>query len=925
MTSIHGRRRCTKYILALAGSCFVLALLFFVSPTSAQAYVGTGRGGPSFQVNAGFDTHYRDGNWVPVQVTLRNDGPDFSGTLSLTAPTPLGSSNQGVPLNYHVSITLANGAQKQVTMYVPLYFDVQSIVVKLLDSSGSLVGSQTATLNPLMSGDVLVGILSDQSSGFGPLSLAPMPNQNGSVIIKFLNASTVPTIAAALKNFNAIVLDNFTTSSLSAAQLSALQTWVNQGGTLILVGGPEWHRTLGALPAGFVPVTVNGTTTIPAGTSLLPPGGPQGSRPGQNNLHDAVHFPVTISTATINAKEDPGKSEVVLASPTAPLIIQGRQGQGTIIYLAFDPTLEPILGWQGTSVLWESLLLRGLGDQLLFHASISTGILGPNHPLQSLLASRMSALLQSLLPSTILSPWWTLAILFAGYLLVLGPVRLLLVGKLRRRDWSWRIVMSSIVIFTLLSYGLAFKEKGTSILGNSITIAQLGQNGSPASIRTYLGIFVPHEGDFQVFIPGNGLVQPSPDNLSLFQGELTSPTEQSPATVTPVQGGTDVSLQDVNKWTLHAILSEQERQIHKGLLSKLTLQNGILLGTVTNTLGYALSDTYLLMPSQVFSLGDLAAGETKQVRLKLSSTPLGPNATLAELLSLKNGSPDPYYSLPPSPPKTERQRHLAILYALDDVGFYTFLSPCRGSCGSPVPLLPAPLGTNPATISRGTTLGSALNVVPTPGWEYTGTTNHDPLLVPGSPATLIGWAKNPPDFAGNVSVNDINPAGLHETLIQSPLNVNLAGSLDFPPNFIEGHLIDAEGNNIETPLPGVYTISTGNLTFEYNVPDIANLQINGLTITEPSNISLFAQAGATVDAGSLPFRLYNWHSGSWDAISLNQSTFTTNNSRAYISPAGRILLQLANKNSSLGIFAFGKPILNLQGVVLSNHPGSRQI
>ncbi len=921
MNSIYVRRSCNKHILALAGSCFVLALFFFISPTSAQAKAVTG--GPSFQVNAGFDTHYRDGSWVPVQVALHNDGPDFNGTLSLTAPTPLGSGNQGIPLHYQVSFTLATGGQKQVTMYVPLYFDVQSVVVKLLDNNGSIVGSQTATLNPLMSGDVFVGILSDQSSGFGQLSLAPLPNQNGSVIIEFLHASTVPTIAAALKNFNAIVLDNFTTSSLSAAQLSALQTWVNQGGTFILAGGPEWHRTLGALPAGLVPVTVNGTTTIPAGTSLLPLGGPRVGRPGQNNVPDAVRFPVTISTASTMARGDANKSEVILASPIAPLIVQARQGQGTIIYLAFDPTLEPILGWQGTSVLWEGLLLRSLGDQLLFHASISSGTVSSSQPAQSVLASRMSALLQSLLPNAIPSPWGTLAILFAGYILVLGPVRLLLVGRLKRRDWSWRIVLSSIVIFTLLSYGLAFKEKGTSILSNSITIAQLGQNGSPASIRTYLGIFVPNEGDFRVYIPGNGLVQPSPDNLSLFQGETASPTEQSPATVTPVQGGTDVSLQDVDTWTLHAILTEQERQMHKGLISQLTLQNGILIGTVTNTLGYALGDTYLLMPSQVFSLGHLAVGETKQVRLKLSSTPLDPNATLADLLAPSSGSPDLYHSLSTSSPRTEQQRHLAILFALDEEGFYSFSSPCKGSCNPALPILPAPLGTNPATI--GSTLsGGAVNIVATPGWPFTATTNYDPLLVPGSPATLIGWAENPSDLAGSVTVNDINPAGLHETLIQAPLNVNLAGSLDFPPNFIEGHLINVEGNNAQTRLPGVYAISTGSVTFEYIVPDIANLQISGLTITEPPNINLFAQAGRTVDADSLPFRLYNWHSGSWDAISLDQSTFTTNNSSAYIGPAGRILLQLANKDSSLGIFAFGKPLLNLQGVVLDNPSGNRQ-
>src|SRR5579859_3039531 len=162
MNSIHLRRSLNKRILAFAGSCIVLALLFFISPTRAQAQTVTS--GPSFQVNAGFETRYQDGNWVPVQVSLRNDGPDFSGTLSLTTPNPQFpvQSNPSSLSNYQVPITLANGAQKQVTMYVPLYFDVQSITVKLVDSSGKVVGSQSATLNPLMPGDILVGILSDQ-------------------------------------------------------------------------------------------------------------------------------------------------------------------------------------------------------------------------------------------------------------------------------------------------------------------------------------------------------------------------------------------------------------------------------------------------------------------------------------------------------------------------------------------------------------------------------------------------------------------------------------------------------------------------------------------------------------------------------------------------------------------------------------------
>ena len=374
MASRQSWQQLNRRFIALAAMCFVIASINVVFPRHLLARERTP--GPTFQVKAGFDSHYSDGNWVPVQITLRNDGPDFNGILSLITPTPQFqlSVSQGIPSNYQISITLANGAQKQVIMYLPIYFDVQNVTVKLLDSSGHNVGSQTAALTPLTPGDVFIGVLSDQSSGFSSLSALPLPNQAGSIVLEFLNANAMPTMAAALKNFNIIVLDNFTTTNLSAIQLNALQSWVNQGGSLILIGGPEWHRTLSTLSAGLAPIQVYGSSTIPAGTVLLPPGGSAVPGFGQHKVPTTVQSPVSISAATLIPHGNDGKSEVILASPTMPLIVQTHQEQGTIIYLAFDPTLEPILSWQGTSLLWDSLLLRSLGDQLLSHAGISTGI-----------------------------------------------------------------------------------------------------------------------------------------------------------------------------------------------------------------------------------------------------------------------------------------------------------------------------------------------------------------------------------------------------------------------------------------------------------------------------------------------------------------------------------------------------------------------
>ncbi len=910
MANRKTRAYTTVHIIALIAICITIALLNIAFPRHVLARERTG--GPTFQVKAGFDSHYRDGAWVPVQITLHNEGADFNGTLSLITPTPqfqLGSNPQ-VPSNYQVSISLASGAQKQVTMYLPIYFDAQKVTAKLLDNSGQPIGTQSAPLLPLTPDDVCIGILSDQNSGFSPLSTLPLPNQAGSIVPEFLNAKTLPTLAAALKNFNMIVLDNFTTANLSAAQLNALQNWTEQGGSLILIGGPEWHRSLGTLPAKLVPFQLSDSSTIPPGTTLLPPGVSFTPTANPHKTSVSLNTPVPISVATLKSQDNNDKSQVILASQIAPLMIQTQLEQGTVIYLAFDPTLEPILGWQGASALWNGLIMRSMGDQILHHYGISSGLVSASQQSEPVLANRMSGFLQSLLPSSIPPPWHVLGILFLCYILLLGPVRFLLVKRLNGRHWSWRIILVSIVIFSLLSYGLAYIEKGSSILSDSISIAQFSQTGSSVHITTYMGVFVPNEGDYQVQIPGNTLVQPSPDNLSTPGG----PFSGAYTTVEQLQRNTNVNLQDVNIWTLHTILAEQDRQVHKGLVSQLILQNGYLEGTVTNSSGYALNDAFLLTPNDAFKLGRLSAGETKHVQLQLSSVPLAPGSTLADLIALNTNSPT--YDAMPAQPQNTWQRHLAILYALDGEGLYNFSPTCTGLCsGSVNPLISLLSGYNAPSFNNTNSSANYVGITATPGWQFIAAREIDPLLVSGVPVTFIGWAENPPDLTTNVTIGSTNPTGFHETLVQAPLNVHLSGSLELPPDFIQGHLIDVTGNNAQIRFPGIYSISTGSMTFEYLIPQTSKTYAKGLIISEPPDINALPLVGQVSQLNSSLFRLYNWHTNSWDNIQLNQSSFATTHLGAYISANGRVLIQFMNTDNQLGFLDFGRPIINLQGVI----------
>lgn len=895
----------------LVGFCLALAFASFLFPLSASAHaIPSLANGPTFRVNVGFDSRYRDGNWVPVQVALRNDGPDFTGKVSIDVPAPYAGAGNSAPLStYQEAISLPSGSQKEITLYVPFYFGTQgvtqTITVDLLNSAGQKVSTQASALRTIGPNDIFIGVLSDQAStGFGPLNALSLPNQAASVIVEPLNAASMPTIAESLNNFDLIVLDNFTTSTLSKEQLAALQTWVNQGGSLVVVGGPEWRNTLSMLPASLVPVNVTGTTTIPAGTHLLPVGGPLESGPNQSKHADGAPAPVTVSTAVPLAG-----SSVILGPTTDPLMVQAPDGQGLVCYLAFDPTLQPIVGWSQATTMWKGLLLRTLGDQLLSN-NMNVGS-QPSWKLASINGSGMQDLLQSLFPSAFPATWLILVLLLS-YVAVLGPVRLLIVRWLHNRDWSWRIVLSTIVVFSLLSYGFALQEKGTSIISSSISVIQLNRpdsSGSMAHITTYVGVFVPSQGDFQVHIPGYSLVQPSQGQSRFYQGQSTPQY----TTITSAQNGIDVNLQGVDIWTLRALVSQRDRQEHGGIVSHLTLQGNELTGTVSNTLPYALSDVYVLMSDHYVPLGHLAVGQTRQVNLSLADTPASSQGmSLADQIASSYRLPIPYSPFSNgNQPQNEVQRHMAMLATLSGESSYYYCG--NGPCFQPVSRIVSSNGV----------------VVTSSGALYGGNNPYlvngsDPLLIPGSAATLIGWADRLPDVDSNVTINGSDATRVQEAIVQAPLDVGFSGSVTLPSDLVTSQVVDvqSQGANVQTQFPGIYSMTTGSMTFEFTLPTVPNLHATNLTIEEPTNlpqmVSLSGPSGPPVDANHLHASLYNWRTGSWDPSNLQGFSFATNNTQDYISPSGRVLMQFSNQDPTLGTAVFSKPSLEVQGTISSN-------
>jgi len=819
-----------------------------------------------------------------------------------------------VPVStYQQPIMVRHGTQQQITMYLPLYtfFGPVNIPVQLLDTHRKLLLSQSASLYALNEEDVFVGLLTDQthvldksvlyngpcavSCNFSSLQALTLPSQSGSVKVQFLDASTLPDMAKVLSNFNLIVLGDFTTSHLSHQQMTALGTWVNQGGALIEIGGAQWQRTLTSLPASLLPVSIYGTSTIHVTLPEAPFSGTQGnayryfegeglplngqigeiptinrgttSRGVINHARtNHAPTPITVSIATVHAG-----ARTILSAGATPLLVQAQHGQGTISFLAFDPTSEPILSWSGATALWKALLFRSLGEQIVPTDN------GPSPGID--LSYGLAKLQHALLPYT--SPTaWVLVLVFVGYLLILGPLRWLVIRSFKRRAWSWRISISAIVIFSLFNYGLALYQQGTSMFSNSLSIISLGTGepdiadyppdsprnrfayGSFAHSTSYVGIYVPFvsgNGNVQVHFP-TGRGQASPLLVQPFTDFVL---DQQPATIATSPDGTDINLPAVDLRALNAFQVEQDLPLKGKIASHLTLAHGELTGTVTNTLPTTLRDVYVLMPNGIVHLGTLGPNQTIHVVLALSSTP---NAGLPTCGSLVNqltvssgGLPAGYNQLfyhDINRPLSDKQRHVSFLaYLLKAM-----------QCN----------------------------------------------LSPNSPATLIGWADQPLDTVSTLTLNGVHPEGLHETLLVAPLDLTFgAASLALPADGLSGQLVDAEAASIRRLSTISYVLMKGQMTFEYTVPTLAHIQ--RLTLTQPADNSAqsYSAPGASLkDPAHLA--LYNWQTASWNAITLTPSaSFSTQNLNAYLGPNGQVLLQCVNQQTDLGIIAFTKPILTV--------------
>ncbi len=445
----------------------------------------------TLRISAGYQNIYRGAAWTPVRVLLRNGGSaDVSGILEI--PQAGQSASAGAQPAFHglyqALMVVPAGGAKTVTLYVPgagvqgqinVSFREGTTVVAL--ASAAPIGVDTSAL--------LIGVLAG-----GPADMAwvaPAIQQQVTTHVISLSPATIDPVPQALATFDIIVLTNADTSQLDRAQLDALQGYVRNGGSLLMVGGPRWQETLRPLQTTLLPGHLAGLRVLPDLHGLLPlaPGSrPIGSRP-----------------AALSVLSQP--SGTILASQAGiPLVVRTREGQGAVEYLAFDPSLGSIQGWSGAPRLLEHLV--AMAAPLAITRTWSPG--GFRARFQTVFRSQALTSELSNLPSATVPFLALFAALTLGYVLILGPANFLVLRRLRRQHLAW--VTIPILALSYLGSILAITAhvRAASAVLNTVGLVTLDGASGPHPATLYVGLATPQAGDYRLAYHGAALPAPLP-------------------------------------------------------------------------------------------------------------------------------------------------------------------------------------------------------------------------------------------------------------------------------------------------------------------------------------------------------------------------------------------------------------------------------
>jgi hypothetical protein len=561
-----------RFLLNSFMGALLLASFFqaFISNAQAQSNDSV-----TLTATVGFDGYCKEDTWLPIHVEVQNTGADLDATVMVAYK----NNNNGIT-SANMSVALPTTSRKDFFLYIYPQSFMQDLHVSLLNGNKELKRIKLSA-NCVTAGNLLFGVLTDSPSTYNVLSdVKPL---TGFARVAQLHIADLPAKPQAWAALDGLVISNIDSGILTSDQKSALKDWLAAGGKLLVIGGVKWQATAAGLQ-DVLPIELHGTQNVSNLNALS--AWMQDSSPLETGA--------TISVGTIRNGAD-----VLVKQDGFPILIQKSMGFGSVAYLAADPTLQPLSGWNHIADLYTQLLSS--------HPPLpswSTGFWTGYSSNQAL-----GAISELGLPSILY-----ISCLMGLYVLIIGPFNYLMLRRLKRRELAWITIPGLVLVFSFFAYGSGLLYRGSTPILNRLVVAQGWDGVDQAHAQALIGIYSPVRARYDLDATDQFLPQ-------RFNGNNGDAQLNNDWTTT--QDGTSTTLPDVRVEIggVKAVALEgtiPALPISHNLTLSISKINPSITGSVTNNSQYTLKDVVLVTPGDWQKLGDLAPGKSTSVTVSLT-------------------------------------------------------------------------------------------------------------------------------------------------------------------------------------------------------------------------------------------------------------------------------------------------------------------
>ncbi len=554
-----------RYVLLMF--CF---FSFLIVPKQVEA-----KNPVTMKVEVGWNRAYKS-ELIPVKVSISSSIP-IKGQLRV-AEKSNNSQARDVVLPVR-QVEVPSGTTKKFQLLIPnssLFSSLNWEV--LLEQEKQILARQTIVGQQLEKNTLMVGVLSDQSDTFSTvnrwLQALHLPHP---VSIHPLKVGDMPLVGRALSDFNVLIVSQLSQESLSFAQAKAIQTWVANGGTLLVNGGTYWKSTSEGLEE-ILPVQFLGKTV-------------EISLPQSLKTYGVLpDKPVIVADSRLK-----NGSVSLHSEKNHPVIAKKDFFRGNVYFVAYDFAVSPMSQWEGNNQLWKDLQLftyqspssrASLGEDFFYH--------------QQLFKSRLDTSSEQPRPNL-----FTLFFIFLIYLFLIGPVLFRFLRAKRKLKWAWLGVpiCAGLVAIVIMIYG--HWVRGNEVIVYSAGYVQSSPTGL-AKVRGISTLYSLGKGDYSVRFPQT-FAWPSANSQSIEPQQWLMEHQED----------TNLVFKQMPQWHSEVIFTESLQSLGGGLEGTLTSQDGKIQVEITNQTRYLIKDIWLLRGDQYLKIGDLKPKESRKVTVPL--------------------------------------------------------------------------------------------------------------------------------------------------------------------------------------------------------------------------------------------------------------------------------------------------------------------